>query len=336
MSIPVLSRLSGRALALRAGAKAALRRALRGAEHKPGAEIPAIADGARAGLALAAIVKDEAPYLREWLEFHLMLGVRRVHIYDNGSTDETPDVLAPFIARGEVAVTPWRNFCGFESAQRLAYAHAIANFGPDHRWMAFIDVDEFLFPTEAESLPQALEALAHLPGFVVPWRNFGPDGHETRPDGLVIEAYRECAAFPPRPDQRALLRYKSVIDPRAAAASDTHMFPLRGLGSVALNQRGARARFHATREAAFAAEGPLRLNHYFTRSLAEMRARVAKGRVSGYGAVSADYLDRRLACYRRAVMRDEAILRFAAPLRARMAARAAAGPRMATSDEARG
>ena len=58
-------------------------------------------------LALCAIVRDEGPYLAEWIAFHRLVGVERFHLYDNGSTDETMAVLAPLIADGVVTVRPW-------------------------------------------------------------------------------------------------------------------------------------------------------------------------------------------------------------------------------------
>ena len=102
------------------------------------------------GIALAAIVKNEAHYLAEWIEFHLLLGVRHVFLYDNGSTDNSPEVLAPYIRDQLVTIIPWVNFSGSLNPQALAYNHALTNFGPDFAWMAFIDVDEFLYPTKAD------------------------------------------------------------------------------------------------------------------------------------------------------------------------------------------
>ena len=38
-------------------------------------------------LAIAAIFRDEAPYLKEWIEFHRAVGVERFYLFDNLSTD---------------------------------------------------------------------------------------------------------------------------------------------------------------------------------------------------------------------------------------------------------
>ena len=45
-------------------------------------------------LAIVAIVKDEAHYLKEWLDYHLAAGVDHFFIYDNDSKDDTREVYA--------------------------------------------------------------------------------------------------------------------------------------------------------------------------------------------------------------------------------------------------
>ncbi len=103
-------------------------------------------------LAITAIFKNEAAYLAEWLEFYRLIGVEHIYLYDNGSKDNPKVVLDPFIKQGFVTLTPWNlpYHTASVTAQTLAYAHAIMNFGADWRWMAFVDIDEFLFLAEGD------------------------------------------------------------------------------------------------------------------------------------------------------------------------------------------
>ncbi len=48
-------------------------------------------------LAICAIAKNEGPYFKEWIEWHLAHGVDQFFIYDNESTDDTKDILEPYI-----------------------------------------------------------------------------------------------------------------------------------------------------------------------------------------------------------------------------------------------
>jgi glycosyltransferase involved in cell wall biosynthesis len=273
------------------------------------------------GIAVVAIIKDEETYLAEWLEFHLMLGVRHIFLYDNGSTDETPQVLAPYFKAGVTTLVPWRNFSTALNPQTTAYAHAIANFGMNFRWIAFIDVDEFLFPVSGNSLDETLKELSHLPVVSVPWICFGSSDHQTRPPGPVIANYTERAVFPPISKQYSLTRYKSIVDPREVENAGPHACTLRGRGTVHINEHGVEFPSHQNHDLRYATADKLRLNHYFTRSKEELQRKLAKGRVSKAGHINENVLDRRLKQFELAKARDTTILRFLPRLEARLAKR---------------
>src|SRR5690242_10611520 len=85
---------------------------------------------------------NEAPHLREWIEFHRLVGVERFLLYDNGGTDEHLEMLAPYLEDEIVVIHDWPSR---QSPQQPAYDDCLARHGPESRWIAFIDVDEFLF-----------------------------------------------------------------------------------------------------------------------------------------------------------------------------------------------
>ena len=58
-------------------------------------------------LAIGAIMKNEGPYLKEWLDFHILVGVTKFYLYDNESTDETKEILKPYIKSGIVEYNYW-------------------------------------------------------------------------------------------------------------------------------------------------------------------------------------------------------------------------------------
>jgi hypothetical protein len=316
--------LKAQALSFRKSATARLNGLLgiRGRGNRP--KIPNVEASAHRQnrVGIAAIVKNESQYIGEWMQFHALQGVSHFFIYDNGCTDDTLDVARRYAVGTECTIIPWRTFLIAEehnfSIQALAYAHALCNFGSDFRWMAFIDVDEFLFSPTGEPLPSVLNRLSHLPAIAVPWTNFGSSGHDTKPEGLVIENYTECAPHPLHPKQRSLLRYKSIVDPAEVSGMGSHHFPLKKLGLVSLNERGDVVDLHRNTDPAFVATDRLRLNHYFTRSREEMAQRLAKGRVSRNGQVIENYLKRRLDAYEVQSARDETILQFLPELRRRL------------------
>ena len=44
-------------------------------------------------LAVVAIIKNETPYLQEWLDYHLLAGVNHFYIYDNQDDDEQKKII---------------------------------------------------------------------------------------------------------------------------------------------------------------------------------------------------------------------------------------------------
>ena len=73
---------------------------------------------------------------------------------------------------------PWRQFDIGLTCDVLPTRMRSANFGHDTRWMAFFDVDEFVFPVELESLSEVLGSREHLPVLGVMGIYFGTSGHE--------------------------------------------------------------------------------------------------------------------------------------------------------------
>ncbi|MGE3518432.1 MAG: glycosyltransferase family 92 protein, partial [Vicinamibacterales bacterium] len=283
-------------------------------------------------LTIVAIARNEGRYLPEWIEFHRLVGVAHVYLYDNGSDDDTIDVLAPYVASGFVTTIPWASFDAAAHAQRQAYAHAICNFGGRSRWMAFIDVDEFLFPVEGDSVALTLAAYEDLPAVAVPWHIFGSAGHKRPPQGLVVENYLERAPVPsPADSDGSLIQWKSIVDPRRVKAVKVHLFTLDGNVTGAYDE-ARRWIGEDARQQWVPADGSglpsrvLRLNHYFVRSEEEF-ARKLDG-CNMRGDLSLRGLQKRRAkrerkarLIERATVRDETILRFSERLRERLGVR---------------
>lgn len=53
-------------------------------------------------VAICALFKNEAPFLREWIEYHLMIGVSHLYLYNNCSSDNYLAILKPYIKSGVV------------------------------------------------------------------------------------------------------------------------------------------------------------------------------------------------------------------------------------------
>ncbi len=277
---------------------------------------PPAGDAGRTGLAIVAIMRNEGAHVGEWAAFHRAAGAARLYLYDDGSADGTAE--AARAAMPETTVIPWAQ--RFEDAtggwlgggrvhnQVAAYAHALANFGGAHRWMAFLDADEFLMPTGARTLDAALEGL-EAPNVSLPWHMFGRGGRAEAPPEGTVAGYLARARDPMDP-ARGASGFKMLVDPRAVRVAGVH--EMRTHGERTWNDAGEEATFGARRSGAFLSTARVRLNHYYTRSDAELRAKIARGS----NLAAADY-GRRVMRTVAAIERDEVEDRAAADWAAR-------------------
>ena len=96
-------------------------------------------------LSIVAILKCEAPYLKEWLDYHLLAGVDHFYLYDNDSPDNQAEVAAPYVKAGLVDYIP----ASGKMMQYAVYNDAIKRFRFFSRYFAIIDGDEFIYPKSA-------------------------------------------------------------------------------------------------------------------------------------------------------------------------------------------
>ena len=154
-----------------------------------------LANAYQYALTVASIFKDEAPYLREWIEYHKMMGVEHFRLYNNDSEDDYLAVLNPYIQKGEVTLID------FPSSQKAlsnwplltqwpSCVDAIKYFTGKSKWLALIDVDEFLFPLESSNMVLFLEDYEMYPGVVLSWQCFGTSFVDKIFSGqLMIESF---------------------------------------------------------------------------------------------------------------------------------------------------
>lgn len=164
-------------------------------------------------LTIGAIVKNEAPYIEEWIEFHLLQGVEHFYICDNGSTDGTYEILEKYDGLGLITLFP----LGTPAFQMKYYDHVVQSYRSRSKWIAFIDADEFLFHTQG-SLSDALKEYEEYPGVAARWYLFGDRCNMVK-EPLVTRKFQHRAAHP---DQHV----KSIVQPSRvkSVGKNPHVF----------------------------------------------------------------------------------------------------------------
>lgn len=211
-------------------------------------------------LSIGAIFKNEAPYLKEWIEYHLLVGVSHFFLYNNESSDDYRSILTPYIKEGVVTLKQWpkkRKETDWLAAQQRAYSHCIRKAKGRFHWLALIDLDEFLVPVKEKSLISFLSSLGRTIGAVhVNWQLYGTSGwNELPPKKLLIECLTQKAPSDYRrsegPDHR---RTKSIVRPEAVQSFAIHS---------GLYKKGFQA---IPEDPSLIDIEDIRINHYWTRS----------------------------------------------------------------------
>lgn len=221
-------------------------------------------------LSVCAIAKNEGPYFKEWLEWHLGKGVEKFYIYDNESTDGTRELLEPYIRSGIVDYKYWPG----HRQQLAAYDDCLENNRLSSRWMAFIDLDEFIVPVRDASIPEFLKGLESFAAVEINWLVYGSGGRKDKTPGTMMERFR----FHSKPEHYLNRHVKSIVNPR-------RVFTMIGCHEVArisgdtADSHGQPVRRH------FREREPqqdiIRINHYAVRSYEEFIEKQARGRASG-------------------------------------------------------
>lgn len=128
-------------------------------------------------LSVCMIFRDEAPYLKEWIEFHRIVGVQHFYLYSHNSTDNYKEVLSPYIESDLVELVeysdPIDHHRSFYHYQMSAYNDGLVKNKGVSKWVAFLDSDEFLFPVEHFSLVNFLKEYEDCVGVAVNWLMYG-------------------------------------------------------------------------------------------------------------------------------------------------------------------
>uniref|UniRef100_J3MHU2 Glycosyltransferase family 92 protein n=1 Tax=Oryza brachyantha TaxID=4533 RepID=J3MHU2_ORYBR len=226
--------------------------------------------GRRRKICACSMVRDVGKFLREWVVYHAAVGVERFILYDNGSEDDLAEQVRRLTAEGiEVSILAWP----WPKTQEAGFSHGAAVQREWCEWMAFIDVDEFIFSPQWGSSGEAsskgmLRSMVSVEADVgqvsVGCMEFGPSGRRRHPAEGVTQGYT-CR-------RRAVERHKSVVRLEAVARSlvnSVHHFALR---------EGARGEWNRR----------ARVNHYKYQAWEEFRLKFRR-RVSAYVA---DWTDR--------------------------------------------
>jgi len=230
---------------------------------------------------ICAIIKDcDEEYLKEWMEWHTIIGFNHFFIYDNNSTIPIKETLKDY---KNITVYKWESD---DNPHLPVYRDCIAKQQNGEQgkmdWMAFIDDDEFIMIDKgAHRIGDLLEPISvdeSIGAVVLSYIVFGSSGEKKIP-GLQMDKFNRHT--------EPTKYIKSLVKPKAISHCDTaHCFGLKA-GFKQVNTkcevrqtllRGGEIRTADGSAKAEPTTDDAWINHYFCKSLEEFQAKRARGR----------------------------------------------------------
>lgn len=228
-------------------------------------------------VSICAIFKNEAPYLKEWIEFNNIVGVDHFYMYNNNSEDNYESILEPYIKSGLVTLIEWPQ----NQKQMECYQTCIKDYAGETKWLGFVDIDEFIVPKSMDSIYDFLKPFEQKAGAVnLYWKLFGTSGRMDRDlSGLVCEDFTVCwskycdigkcfynTAFGFDYESK----YAKQLHHRFwANYNGKNIPPVNVFNHICVGNRNI----------ADVADFPIQINHYFTKSYKEYAMKRSKGDV---------------------------------------------------------
>ncbi len=128
-------------------------------------------------ISACAIFRNEAPYLREWIEYHRLIGIEHFYLFNNLSEDDYLSILQPYIDAKIVELTDWpysaTNQKEWNKIQCSAYNTILKKKKFETNWLAIIDTDEFIVPIATKTLHLFLRDYEECSGIGINWQLYG-------------------------------------------------------------------------------------------------------------------------------------------------------------------
>ncbi len=155
----------------------------------------AVREPRREDVTIVTTMKNEGPFILEWIAYHRMIGVENFLIYTNDCTDGT-DVLLDLLQKKGIVQhrdNPFRE-TGLKPQHAALQAAEKERVIRDAGWIICMDVDEFINIHVGEGrLHDLFAAIGDANMISLTWRLFGnSDIHEYR-DDFIIRQFVRCA-----------------------------------------------------------------------------------------------------------------------------------------------
>ena len=129
-------------------------------------------------VAICVIAKEENLYIKEFINHYKKLGVKKIFLYDNNELngENFNDILNDEIRNKFIEIIDYR---GKISPQRISYNDCFMKNKNKYDWIAFYDVDEFLYIENNYNINKFLsqKKFNNCSSILINWKYYGDNNN---------------------------------------------------------------------------------------------------------------------------------------------------------------
>lgn len=138
-------------------------------------------------MCVGAIFKNEAPYLKEWLDHYINRGVDHFYLIDDNSDDNYKEVLEPYIQKGYITLFNVDEVKTYFGRQEYFYKKFLFPIKDYCEYMIICDIDEYIWSPKHFNLFDAAKEMAakNIQSYQIPMVLFGSNNYKFQPQNIV-------------------------------------------------------------------------------------------------------------------------------------------------------
>ena len=167
-------------------------------------------------------MKDEGPFILEWLAYHRLIGFNDFIVFSNDCSDGTDKLLDRLDEMGLIRHLPNPSMYTKHGRHHWTVLNYVNHMGRlwSADWVFSFDVDEFLVVNTGDGTLQALfDRLPEAEVISVNQLNFGTNGQRTFTEDLQMERFTRCAPLVITEEGRAGRRGIKTLTSKGAGRS---------------------------------------------------------------------------------------------------------------------
>ena len=153
-------------------------------------------------IAICAILKDEHQYLKEWIDYHLNIGIDQIYLYEDITSKTHINITKDYDNVHLMSMGDFIDMKHCLEKQRDTYNKFIEVYRNTIDYTFFIDLDEFVAFADDYTMEDLITQCDEWGSVLLPWKHYGACGHIDNPKTEVVTTYHTYTPikFPKNPN----------------------------------------------------------------------------------------------------------------------------------------